>query len=296
MLAGRNGAGKTTVLDAVRVYAARGRPSVLADLLEEREELATGLDKNRGPLMVPDAAALFHGRDESLSDGIAIGPGPDEKDLRLACSARDDWTDEEKPLKVDRDALRVEYGGWKGYAPWSLMGDSSSVLLPLAGPKRFDDAGWPESVKCESFGPGLPDNRHLAGLWRLVALTDDEDFLVQELRRSLGENVQRIGVVDDNGGQPASLSRRGVIVKLRGHSRPVPLKSFGDGAVRLFGVALTLTHSRGGLLLIDEAENGLHHTVQADLWRMVLRAAHEGNVQVPATTHSWDCVAGFEVR
>lgn len=294
LLAGRNGAGKTTVLDAVRVFAARGRPSVLAELLQEREELATGLDKNRGPLTVPDAAALFHGRDESRSNGIAIGPGPKKNDLRLACSSRDDWTDEEKPLKIDGEALRVEYGGWKGYAPWSLMGDSSSVFLPLAGPKRFDEADWPAPVKCESFGPGLPDNSHLAGLWRLVALTDDEDFLVQELRRSLGENVQRIGVVDDNGGQPGSLSRRGVIVKLQGHSRPVPLKSFGDGAVRLFGVALTLTYCRGGLLLIDEAENGLHHTVQTDLWRMVLQAAHEGDVQVLATTHSWDCVAGFE--
>jgi len=39
LLAGRNGTGKTTVLDAVRLFAARGRPSVLSDLLQEREEL-----------------------------------------------------------------------------------------------------------------------------------------------------------------------------------------------------------------------------------------------------------------
>ena len=45
--------------------------------------------------------------------------------------------------------------------------------------------------------------------------------------------------------------------------------------------------------MIDEAENGLHWSVQRDFWRMVLRGAAANKVQVLATTHSWDCVAGF---
>ena len=64
------------------------------------------------------------------------------------------------------------------------------------------------------------------------------------------------------------------------------LRSLGDGAVRLFGVALALANSQGGFLLIDEAENGIHHTIQRDFWRMVLLTAQENNVQVFATTHS----------
>jgi predicted ATP-dependent endonuclease of OLD family len=46
-------------------------------------------------------------------------------------------------------------------------------------------------------------------------------------------------------------------------------------------------------LLIDEFEVGVHHTLHADLWRFVLKAARELGVQVFATTHSWDCVRGF---
>ena len=45
--------------------------------------------------------------------------------------------------------------------------------------------------------------------------------------------------------------------------------------------------------MIDEAENGIHHSIQRDFWEMILRTAEENNVQVFATTHSWDCVAGF---
>ena len=71
------------------------------------------------------------------------------------------------------------------------------------------------------------------------------------------------------------------------------MKSLGDGALRLFGVALVLINSQDGFLLIDEAENGIHHSVQPDFWRMVFKTAHANNVQVIATTHSFDCLRGF---
>ena len=71
------------------------------------------------------------------------------------------------------------------------------------------------------------------------------------------------------------------------------MQSFGQGAVRLFQIALGLAYSKNGFLLIDEAENGLHYTVQRDFWRMVLQTAQANNVQVLATTHSADCIRGF---
>ena len=41
LLAGRNGVGKTTVLDAIKVYAARGRHQALARVLDVRDEIST---------------------------------------------------------------------------------------------------------------------------------------------------------------------------------------------------------------------------------------------------------------
>ena len=106
---------------------------------------------------------------------------------------------------------------------------------------------------------------------------------MEALRLVLGDGVMRFAVLDK--GSP--------VVKLRGERHPVPLRTLGDGAVRLMSVALGLANSVDGFLLIDEAENGIHHSIQRDFWRMVMETAHQYNVQVLATTHSWDCVRGF---
>src|SRR5205807_9044547 len=75
---------------------------------------------------------------------------------------------------------------------------------------------------------------------------------------------------------------------------PFPLRTMGDGVVRLFAMILALVNAKDGFLLLDEIENGLHHSIQPDVWRLIFRVATSLNVQVFATTHSWDCIAAFQ--
>ena len=132
----------------------------------------------------------------------------------------------------------------------------------------------------------------MAHYFDAIALTADQESAVNALRLIFGDQVENVAFVgrdrNPRGGwlQP--------IVKLSSYDEPVPLRSLGDGALRLLGIALALANSRGGFLLIDEAENGIHHSLQRDFWRMVLQTAQKNDVQVLATTHSWDCVTGFD--
>lgn len=41
---------------------------------------------------------------------------------------------------------------------------------------------------------------------------------------------------------------------------------------------------------MDEIDTGLHYTVMSAMWKLIYNAAREFNVQVFATTHSYDCV------
>ena len=70
----------------------------------------------------------------------------------------------------------------------------------------------------------------------------------------------------------------------------LPLHNLGGGVVRLTRLLLNFFTSRNGLLLTDEIENGIHHSVLLDVWSSSRRWMHEWNVQLVATTHSDECI------
>ena len=299
LLTGRNSVGKTTVLDAVRVYAARGHPSVLSELLESREEVSVATDEDGDRIFVADFAALFHGWDVSRCDRISIGPksGKDQLMIKETSLSDEQASRLEKLLPVSvvdshTQAFKIVFQDTEQVLPWLLPTQGAAVYRRVGRYpfwRLFDEAQPPfGKIGCESLGPGLLGNNEIARFWDAIALTDDEDRAMRALELILGNDVGRVAVIGDD----RRYGRR-VAVKLRSQARPVPLKSLGDGALRLFGVALALANSRDGFLLIDEAENGIHYSVQRDFWRMVLETAHANNVQVLATTHSFDCVRGF---
>ena len=100
LLGGRNGVGKTTVLEAVRTYAARGSLSTLHELLDKREEFVTALDEDHAGVS-PDYAALFHGRTATPERPVTIGPNSVADDLRIEVSTPGDWSPEQRALFAD---------------------------------------------------------------------------------------------------------------------------------------------------------------------------------------------------
>ena len=309
LIAGKNSVGKTSVLDAVRVYAAGGKYDVLAEILASRQELAVAInhEPNQQRRFLPDFAALFHGRNLSRNACLSIGPNNDA-DLLSIVEAPD-----HRPVSLReqsfsdyfsngyRQAFKVVFQGAEQLLPWFLPIEGSAAARTLerhsAGAFLFSQdelvaATWQPSIGCQSLGPGVLSNEEIVRFWNAIALTDDEDRAIQALKVIFGCDLDRVAVIrDDEPIDKRHVER--VVAKLRGQARPVPLQSLGDGAMHLAGTALALANSRNGFLLIDEAENGIHHTVQRDFWRMVLKTAEENNVQVFATTHSYDCVRGF---
>ena len=87
--------------------------------------------------------------------------------------------------------------------------------------------------------------------------------------------------------------RGGVLVRLEGIKNRIPIGSMGDGIWRMLGLALHVVHSRDGILLVDDIDTGLHHTVMEDMWKFLDTASKAYNVQVFATTHSRDCYEGL---
>ncbi len=75
-----------------------------------------------------------------------------------------------------------------------------------------------------------------------------------------------------------------------GLSEMIPVTQMGQGFGRLLDIYSEIVAAEAKVLLIDEIENGLHHSVLSTIWKGLFHAAREADIQVFATTHSWECV------
>ena len=76
-----------------------------------------------------------------------------------------------------------------------------------------------------------------------------------------------------------------------GLSELVPLATMGEGMNRIARiVSIMASVPEGSVVLIDEIENGLHHSILPDIWRHIDKVAQKFDTQIIATTHSRECV------
>ena len=293
LLAGKNGIGKTTVLEAVYAYACNGDPSDLADVLGFRREWAEDVVLGKRSAPVPDWRSLFTRRTGGRAE---IGPKGAE---RLVIEDYALSTDEEiariaqlmqitGPQPESRKALRVTHGQAQYVAPLLLVRGDSRGLYPV---KWYSRASDDREIDCDLLLPVDVPFGHEGALyqaWDQAIKKNKERLIATAVKLALDNDIEDIHVTGD-----MNTGGRRIMVKLALHDERVPLHSMGQGAVRLFEIATALIKDSNGILLIDEAENGLHYSVQRDFWRMVLQTAEANNVQVIATTHSADCIRGF---
>jgi len=81
-----------------------------------------------------------------------------------------------------------------------------------------------------------------------------------------------------------------IVADLEGQPELMPLAYAGEGLTRIISMLLRILPAAGGLVLIDEIDNGIHHTTLESVWRAIAETANTSKVQVVATTHSQECI------
>lgn len=283
LIVGKNNVGKSSLLEALWLYTYQSHPVIVWKILEMRDE-------GRGPESQPPLTRLGmkeEERVEDYSDSVkqifhrskdlsqvyqaSVGPiGLSGKTLRIALGdQRDNRTNELVTVIQTQIEDRPVNSYFVNTGSYRLRNDNSEHCVMVTA-------------------NGL-DIKTIEKFWDNVALTSLEDDVLNALRL-IAPDVERVNLLAGRRG-PAS---RTAVVKLAGVKGPVPLRSLGEGMNRMFGIALALVSAKDGMLLIDEIESGLHYSVQPDIWRLVFEVARRLNVQVFATTHSWDCLTAFQ--
>jgi hypothetical protein len=70
----------------------------------------------------------------------------------------------------------------------------------------------------------------------------------------------------------------------------VPLSVYGDGIRRTLLLAESVVKAKGGLLLIDEIETGIHVSALGGVYAWLVRACRDLDVQLFVTTHSLEAI------
>lgn len=73
----------------------------------------------------------------------------------------------------------------------------------------------------------------------------------------------------------------------------MPLSTYGDGIKKVLLLANSISRSAGGILLVDEIETAIHSRHYDDIFRFIIKACQQFNIQLFATTYSIEAVDGF---
>ena len=297
LLVGTNNCGKTSILECIELLRSTGNPNILYSILQRREEWGDAKDRDSEPLL--DIKRLFSRYD--LQGEVVIEGGRD------GAANLSDWNG--KVAMHVEDPRESESGepdlfGEDGYftlaVKWSnrkddsdkravKIGITSDGHLSSRGPRRFLlTRNGPLNQVVQFIRTSGMTASDVVRLFDGVVLTENEEHVTQALR-IIEPTVERIASVVIDRGPYFREAPGGVFIKLHKAENRIPIGSMGDGMWRMLGLALALENVKGGVLLVDEIDTGLHYSVMADMWRMVSERAAALKVQVFATTHSRDC-------
>lgn len=71
------------------------------------------------------------------------------------------------------------------------------------------------------------------------------------------------------------------------------LSSFGDGMQRVFNICILFASANNGIVMLDEAESGIHKSLMKKFAGFIYKLSNTFNVQVFLTTHSKECIDSF---
>lgn len=325
LIVGKNNVGKSSLLEALEIYASLGSPLLLEKLLDKHSE-----NYGEKSLAIEN---FFTFRSEKLDKIIHIGDTENNEYVTLKPTysvieeIESTSKDSEEFIKAKR-RKEISYEEIDSYenARLSLRIDAQNKYSKSKPPQWLDFSSYDRDdyregrktlrnlvIPCVVVPTGFIQVKPLAEIWdNDIALNKDykkeilkglnfidkdiEDLAFRKVKKAKsmnflgdGDEISLIDLMRDTGN-----SNRSPFVSVTYSSKPIPLDSMGDGIKRILQLLISIVSIENGFLLIDEFENGLHYSVQTEVWKLLFKLAKQRNIQIFATTHSLDCVRSFQ--
>ena len=281
LIGGRNNSGKTSLLEALFLLSAAGNPRALLNTNLIRSDGAWDRSGDAAPWR-----ELFNGLDEEATIEIAV--------THMALGALTLSIATEWPT-----TSQVSIGSEKRPSP---RDSSSAVRLSPELALRYSHEGK-DAVTTHLHSAGNQARTEGAAKYPVF----DAAILLSRAPTDQGELANRLGELTRLRRDHLLLDALRVveprlqsIKALPGRDEPViwcdiglpelaPLSLIGEGMINLTEIVLSIEDAAGGVVLVDEIENGFHHSILPDVWKVLDRATQQSGTQIFATTHSYEC-------
>lgn len=292
LIVGKNNSGKSTVLEALRVYAAHAQVFVLEDIAKSHDEKYQFLENERGNLAA-DIPFLSFFSGGLMQSYLHLSIGDTQKKLELIyLDMQRERNEITKKYNHIHNTNKIFFDDYNTRLFFAINAENQYYSINLNHNNSSLSAHWNgniDEIPHGFVGTTLLSMEKSAYLWDSVLVAQQEEIIF-DILKSVNSNFKSLTFVAN----PYSQDKTRVpYMSAIGHERRIPLKSQGFGTQRLLQIALAIYQAKDGFLLIDEFENGLHYSVQEQVWGLIFEMAQRLNIQVFATTHSWDCIEAF---
>jgi AAA15 family ATPase/GTPase len=164
------------------------------------------------------------------------------------------------------------------------------LLYPLI---RFLNLYIKSGIRSYPHPPAPPFQTYFLGSRSNPSLIDQiELFGKLQIKLKKDVLIKNLNIIEPrlNNIEPVTVTGNTLLHGEIGMGRLIPFPIMGGGMVRLTNLILYLTNAPKGVVLIDEIENGLHHSVMKNVWKAIGEISREFDTQVFATTHSFECI------
>ena len=290
ILGGRNGSGKSTVLEAVELFLA---PEPLRAAFQNSRrglDMLPSQNTAQGSGVENPWESLF--ADFANKEAVRLSGVYSQNTVSVAYETN-------FPIgKTSHANLLAQNPGyvfslqqWMNEARLLLITSNRGGAVPLESlvhPVPDGSWGWTASIPplANCIAVWATDNtaqvqQDLADLFSVAIQERNESFVIEVMKEIVPGLINIVSL---------SKNKKARLYADTGRAKLVPVSLLGDGAIRTLRILLAGLAQEGGVCLVDEIENGIHHEFLGALWRGVAEACRLKRRQLICTTHSFAAV------
>lgn len=282
MIGGKNNSGKTTLLEALFMFYDRAHPEVILRHRHWRGVNMIELSPQR--LWAP----IFHGYD--MQKTVSISIKADNQHEQLIIKHHNELNRFIKTSPLDERVLKTKARN-ASYPTESLEFNYFLEGQPIGDAHCVID-GEQLGIELNNVKPSPKNITYISSVTQIDPNEDAIRFGQLDIEGRVQELIDGLQLIEPRLKSLSSISHgnHSLIYGDLGSGKKMPLSFMGEGTAKLLSIMLAIATSRGGIVLIDELENGVHYSVHAKLWPLLITLSKQYDCQLFLTTHSYELI------